>query len=273
VQVRGYAYRALLAPSRLFREQRGSPMVHVTGTNGSRHRHGIQSVQMGRERITRRARWFAWRGDKDALRRLSRSIQTFADQRLEAELEAIASTDQAEEISEVEQAYARAQWRVIATAREAEFDRTRRDVPDEVIEAMDEGSAVSFVLDLLAPGLAVEVGLHKSVGCFVRLYGSETQQIHSLFPEVASAVKRGVPRWHWLRSRSTSFCVRKLHMGVRDACYLSIHQQHRAECDLCQPTLILNHVRLLRWLCPWSIRAGGAGPQVATGLRSNRPGR
>jgi hypothetical protein len=172
------------------------------------------------ESVERSARWRAWRGDREALRRLCGVVQAFATRQLEKELSGAAnmpsvvrareiSEDYGRERQEQEEESARQRWRVRARASEVEYNRSRSGTPDEVIDALDERAVDTFSVDLRMWGandsISVEVGLSRSSGCRVRVYGSDPQQVHSLAPEIESGAKRGVPKWHWLRSDGMFF--------------------------------------------------------------------
>jgi hypothetical protein len=172
------------------------------------------------ESVERSARWRAWCGDREALRRFCGVVQAFANRQLEKELSGapnMPSVVQAREISEdygrqrqeQEEQSARQRWRVRARASEVEYNRSRSGTPDEVIDALDERAVDSFSVDLYNiwadETISVEISLSRLGGCRVRVHGSDPQQVHSLFPEIESGAKRGVPKWQWLRSDAMFF--------------------------------------------------------------------
>jgi hypothetical protein len=172
------------------------------------------------ESVERSARRRAWRGDREALRRLCGVVQAFATRQLEKELSRAPnmpsvvrareiSEDYARERQEQEEQSARLRWRVTARASEVEYNRSRSGTPDEVIDALDERAVDTFSVDLRMwaanDSITVEVGLSRSSGCRIRVYGSDPQQVHSLAPEIESGAKRGVPKWQWLRSDAMFF--------------------------------------------------------------------
>jgi hypothetical protein len=161
------------------------------------------------ESVERSARRRAWRGDREALRRLCGVVQAFATRQLEKELSRAPnmpsvvrareiSEDSARERQEQEEQSARLRWRVTARASEVEYNRSRSGTPDEVIDALDERAVDTFSVDLRMwaanDSITVEVGLSRSSGCRIRVYGSDPQQVHSLAPEIESGAKRGVPQ-------------------------------------------------------------------------------
>jgi hypothetical protein len=165
------------------------------------------------ETIQLTAAWEAWRGDRDALRRLCKAIQSFADAELAKELDEIASQSERSEAREMRERYARDRWAVTATAQEPEYSRTRRGPPDEVIDGLDERTVYSFSAHLQAYGrrdVSVNVGLHRKLGADVRVFGKEPLLVHSLFPEIKAALQRGVPRWCWLRNVNMMFAYSAL---------------------------------------------------------------
>lgn len=163
-----------------------------------------------REDIVRADRWEAWSEDREALRRLCGAIETFAETNRARELAAIDAGADSEWVKEQRKERVIDVWKVGARATEPEYNRTRTGSPDEVIDTLDERTVESFACDLSTWGdvvIHISASMDRRYGAQVRVSGSDPPLVHSVFTEIAVAMKRGVPKWSWVRKASALWIV------------------------------------------------------------------
>jgi hypothetical protein len=164
--------------------------------------------------------WPAWSGDKERLGRLTRIMDGLIEQRREQvtdevvkstlnEVEQVADRMTPEEYRSIvgnlagsRSERARERWSSEMTATEPDLWQTLQGEPNNVIEEIDPSFVdrleIAAPADPTAPVRAV-VRMSKSEGCSLEGRGNDPAWVSSAGDALVSEIKRGVPRWGWLR--------------------------------------------------------------------------